>query len=232
MFFIFCTHSPVKYTKNDITPLTESMKTQYYDDAAFLEYSTNNDSCLTGVLDTNNIQSYYNDLVFIYNNSYKINNLFFENVDHVHIFCTDILYNITMGVDTNKTWLNHWIDGEINTGINSIDTITHKFGLQIREIFSVDELYFVNMEAEVPFNNVAVINKYEETNEFIFIEPWVLVGDGSMITVESQDDYRIYTYSLNWGDCPSGCIYHHYWKVKIENDEVSLLEEGGKDLDL
>ena len=33
--------------------------------------------------------------------------------------------------------------------------------------------------------------------------------------------------SMAGGDCPSGCIYHHYWTIKVGGREIELIEEAG-----
>lgn len=38
----------------------------------------------------------------------------------------------------------------------------------------------------------------------------------------------IYTFSQRWGDCPSGCMYHHYWDFSVfRTSKAILLREYG-----
>jgi hypothetical protein len=40
------------------------------------------------------------------------------------------------------------------------------------------------------------------------------------------------TYTVGWGDCPSGCIYQHVWTYQVDADgTVTLLSETGDPLE-
>jgi hypothetical protein len=51
-----------------------------------------------------------------------------------------------------------------------------------------------------------------------YIEPNYRIGDGPTIIAEPNS----YMFIDAWGDCPSGCIYHEYWKFNIESGRVIL----------
>jgi hypothetical protein len=70
-----------------------------------------------------------------------------------------------------------------------------------------------------------------------------LVGGSTSITIENDgkpadfSDPMVFKFTFGWGDCPSGCIYNHYWVVQtapIKHDESDtyafeseLVSEGG-----
>ena len=228
LFLLFCSNNPANYTKNDITPLTETQHERYREDAAFLDcFQISEETSL----DNDRIQGYYDDLVCIYNNSYKINNSFFENISRIHIYCTDLLHYITVSLDTNNVLLSYWLNDEIITGITSVDSIIAKYNIEIQPVFEYEGVYWIDLYSEIPFNYRKLMAECEETGEFDYVEPWGIIGGGNMISVDVQNAYRTYIYSLNWGDCPSGCLYNHYWKIKIQDEKISLLEEGGTPID-
>ena len=53
------------------------------------------------------------------------------------------------------------------------------------------------------------------------------VGDCGHIRSPALGSYYI---RYGWGDCPSGCIYNHFWRFSINGQIVTLLEEGGDPL--
>ncbi|MDA7803615.1 hypothetical protein N8987_03480 [Crocinitomix sp.] len=55
--------------------------------------------------------------------------------------------------------------------------------------------------------------------------------DGPSITHEKIGAIDEFVFGYGWGDCPSGCFGHHYWRVQVDTDcNVTLLEEFGDDL--
>lgn len=61
-------------------------------------------------------------------------------------------------------------------------------------------------------------------------EPDRIIGGGGGIKYDPQTS--VYTFSKGWGDCPSGCIYNHYWEFSVDpsTNEVKLLKESGTPL--
>ena len=222
----------LKYSKEDLVPLDDSKKILYYKDAAFIELDQINKDNLRKYeqvkLNESNIQSHYEDLIKIYNNSYSVSNSFFENIDKIHIYCTHILYNISASVDTNKLWVERWLNGNQYTGIIGIDSLIEKYDLDIS--INKRNRYSVTIKSEDPINHVALIQKFQNTGEFRYVEPDAIIGGGNKISMDFMNNFKIYKYSLGWGDCESGCIFHHYWKIKIDNDRIILFEEFGDTL--
>jgi hypothetical protein len=72
--------------------------------------------------------------------------------------------------------------------------------------------------------------KLGKTDEFRYVEPTIIIGGGSNISFIGGN-HKIYQYVLRWGDCPSGCIYQHYWKIKVTDQKITLLEEYGDPLE-
>lgn len=55
--------------------------------------------------------------------------------------------------------------------------------------------------------------------------------DGPAIEYTAFPDYDEFIFQYGWGDCPSGCFYHHYWRIHLDSDcQVELVEEYGHDL--
>jgi hypothetical protein len=60
-----------------------------------------------------------------------------------------------------------------------------------------------------------------------YAEPNHVGGDGDDITIEALGSY---VFKRGWGDCPSGCIYNHYWRVEIQDGTAVIVEEWGDEL--
>ena len=238
IMFNYCTNNieveTLKYSSKDLIPLNDSSKALYNDDAALIEYRQILKDPIKKYeqveLDENNIQSYYEDLLFIYNNSFKLSNSFFDYAKSLHSHGAGALYQILVSVDTSKSWLNNWKNGIKHTGIIEIDTIIDNYNLDINFNFKFDDHCWFEIKSGKPINDISLMYKFEETHEFQVIEPVVLIGEGSSISLYAEDNYRRYRYDYGWGDCPSGCISHHYWIIKLKDSEIGLVEEGGDHL--
>lgn len=85
---------------------------------------------------------------------------------------------------------------------------------------------------------------YGRVFEFHSLEPYVggRDGDGNSVEVVDHPSYKgfdgvVIRFEYGWGDCPSGCIYKHYWNVYVrvhgESDgqqwqfAIAKVEEGG-----
>ena len=56
------------------------------------------------------------------------------------------------------------------------------------------------------------------------------IGAGNQIIYQKDGNDRYYTFSLGWGDCPSGCVFNHYWQFQVTADcEVIFTGESGDD---
>lgn len=174
ILIISCIKNPLgfehlKYTKEDLVSLNNSTKTLYYRDAAFIEFLLVSEDSLRRYeqvyLNENNIQEYYTDILKIYNHSYEIANSFFEKVTQIHTYCIHILYTISASVDTGKTWVAQWINGNRYTGISGIDSLVENYDL---EIFTYERRNRVDVKfrSEIPMNPYALIQKFRNTGEF------------------------------------------------------------------
>jgi hypothetical protein len=239
-FFIYSCTNPIvenevlKYSENDLKPLNDSTRNLYYKDAAFIELGVVTKDTIKRInqviLNEDEILSHYEDLIFIYNNSFKLSNSFFEYASSLHSHAAISLFQITVSVDTNKNWASNWKNGIKYTGIVEIDTLIDNYNLKTNLIFESDSIYWYEIKSDNPINYFALIHKFKMTSEFIYVEPTVLIGGGSSISLNVEDGNKYYRYNYGWGDCPSGCINYHYWIVKIKDKELTLVEEGGNPL--
>lgn len=224
----------IKYTEEDLIQLSDSQKSIYYDDAAYLEFirlSGNPETAYSQVtLDKNEIDNHYDNLIFIYNNCFSVSNSFFENISEIHTWLSHTLYSFSASIDTGKGWVQNWINGGETTGIQAIDSVIKKIDLEVSNLHVRHNRIDVQFKSSIPINYVALIKKLEDTGEFRYIEPDVVIGGGHTITCVSNGICQIYNYTLRWGDCPSGCLYSHSWIVRVADSNVTLVEEVGDSL--
>lgn len=77
------------------------------------------------------------------------------------------------------------------------------------------------------YNPVVLANELTTKKLVESAEPDNIIGGGNGIQYNSGT----YTFSLGWGDCPSGCINNHYWEFNvIRYSIVTLIREYGTPL--
>lgn len=79
------------------------------------------------------------------------------------------------------------------------------------------------LQFEERYNPGYLAPLYANADGVRYAEPNWFVGDGSDIQVSIPE----YTFILAWGDCYSGCMYHHYWVFTVIEDTVTLVDEYG-----
>lgn len=224
----------ISYTEDDLIELTDSLKTIYYNDAAFIEYlDFTKDSTAAEYqvrLREENIESYFNDLILIYNSSYKLGNTFFEYFMGIHNNDIFTLYNMYAAVDTNKSWIENIKNRKNFSGIAEIDSLLTLYTLSIRYV-GKDSYHYLDVSSTEPLNTRALSNKFISTGEFIYFEPNGLIGLNTSIVYKEEANVKKYIFYLGWGDCLSGCIHRHYWDIIInDKNEVKLNKEYGDSL--
>ena len=229
---------PLIYSEYDVPLLNDSLKNIFYDNAAFIERCQ-----MAGdtakfyyqvYLNPDNVDAFYNDLLSIYKNSYKISNTFFRYAKSIRTSDLSSIYSTTLLVDTSKSWAANWKNGVKNTGIDAIDSLIQNYDLKIIYNFRTGRDYYYSIKSERPLNHNALTRMFMKTSEFDAImevaTEMVVIGAGDLIYCETTGNKKLYTYHHGWGDCPAGCISHHYWVVSVEGNSIKLVEEGGDKL--
>jgi len=236
--FVSCVETPAeielpKYSIDDLIPLNDSTRSLYYNDAAYIEFrqliqdSTKRYDQIK--LQEQNIISHYEDLLNIYNNSYSISNSFFENISSIHTFDAYTLHHLHASVDTNKVWVEEWLNGSAYTGIVGIDSLIKNYDIEVSFSYESSGGYNFTLKTQMPINYFALKTKLEKTGEFRYVAPDIIIGGGRGIYLVGGNQ-KLYEYILAWGDCPSGCIYSHYWEIEVTNQKIILLKEYGDPL--
>jgi len=227
--------SEPQITIDEILQSNDPLKISYLTDASLIEFNElikDSTKMYEQIeLSESAIISYYEDLLFIHNNSDKINDSFFAHSD-IHSYATLSMYQITAAVSSYSSWTENWKNGDVNSGISEIDELFTKYDLSIHYGITFSTTDVFSIKSEKALNYHALIEKFKNTDKFTFVEQDGGMGDGSDISLlKIKNDYRYYKYSLRWGDCPAGCISRHHWIIKIKGEDIVLDEEGGNPLE-
>ena len=103
---------------DEILQSNDPVKISYLTDTSIIEFneSIKDSTKMYEQIELNEsaIISYYEDLLFIHNNSDKINDSFFAHSD-IHSYATLSMYQITAAVSSYSAWTKNWKNGDVNS---------------------------------------------------------------------------------------------------------------------
>ncbi|MCX6355179.1 MAG: hypothetical protein NTZ78_09795 [Candidatus Aureabacteria bacterium] len=103
---------------------------------------------------------------------------------------------------------------------HGMDSLNAEYGPVQMSVLSRDSLL---LGFPLPYNPGRIAALYSTADGVREATPNWTIGDGSHISVELPR----YTFTSAWGDCPSGCIYKHYWLFSVTDGSVALIQEWG-----
>ncbi len=130
---------------------------------------------------------------------------------------------ISIQVDSNQTWLKNLRNNVIPCGNTGIDYLINRFFLKkdayydyfqslsyhgVR--FKTDSNYYMNRLAD-KFNAL-----YQQG--VVSAAPQTQSSPNFSLTDSVNISFKEFTYGFNWGDCISGCLYHRFWKFRVNTD--------------
>lgn len=132
--------------------------------------------------------------------------------------------------DSTADWLSAWRKGETLTGQEAIDALIDEYDFRLAA-FNETGSVMGTLRSGRPLNLEAVGRRFEEVATIVRASPDNLLVSKSDIRVLFFADRLRYTFEYGFGDCLSGCMGHHYWKVDVyTGGTVKIIEEGGNAL--
>lgn len=126
---------------------------------------------------------------------------------------------------TDSSIEERWDAGEPLTGNEELDLFLQSLepgGIR-RTILNYFELRFARW--------VKIETLVARLEEFEHMQAWERpYGDGDDILLAEEADGSLVRFIVKWGDCPSGCIWSHWWEVRVPRDPslaAALVGEGG-----
>jgi len=126
---------------------------------------------------------------------------------------------LSVTLDTNYSWTQHWINEELITGYTELDNF-------------ISENEFINVTNFMPpLNNIDLSPDYTKYINFEAFKDSLLLFDGiisastspglidgNIITYNKINNIKYYNFSLRYGDCFSGCQNWYTFKYKVNSD--------------
>lgn len=209
-------------TAADDSMIPDSVKSLLKEDASRLalrDFNSNSANSQTNVIIPSGlVETYYNGLVHIYNaNLIPARDSVF-NIHKIQSFRRPEMHFLVAAVDSTKSWVQQWRNGQRLTGNAEIDSLMENYNLELLRYNALSLFHVVELISAAPLNISALGNKFELVEGIIFAEENGTVGGGNDIHASRETEHLSVEFSKGWGDCPAGCIHRHYWHFNVKYD--------------
>ena len=213
----------------DDSSLTEEQKTNMQYNASILAYQEliKDDSAFIDI-EEDLIDFYYDVLVTVMTSDVGKAYSITSNIRAFnHVNLTGLLARPVSGAP----FIQAWQDSIVQTGIVGIDSLLSERGFELYRISSGNNSpQYYTFTNSTPTNTPRVGELLEETGHFEWAGTNALIGDGSKLLSEKITNQREsmlkVSYILGSGDCPAGCINHHWYVFHVyEDGQVQFINE-------
>jgi hypothetical protein len=151
---------------------------------------------------------------------------------HIYPYPYELPYTqMVIQTDASFDWVNNFIQDSLISGNAKFDSITSLYGLKLRSGNYTSTDTFLHIGSSTILNFNALVGAFESIAGISSAYPdYSFGGDGNNIEATFSNDTTHIVFSRGWGDCPSGCISHHYWEFSVVNCVPKLERSYGDPL--
>lgn len=136
------------------------------------------------------------------------------------VYGTPLAPRVTVILDTSYNWTNNWLNSNMITDYTELNNFINEYEYRI---FSASpNSNRVVIESLKPINPSPIADSLIAFEGIVDAYSEVFISNGESIEYDIIGDEQYYKFSLAWGDCLSGCIYHHTWSFKVNLSECSV----------
>lgn len=128
------------------------------------------------------------------------------------------LHMLFLALDPTEPWVDAWFSDQLETGNFQVDTLTKLYSLELvdMDVNPAGSLAFATLRSPNRINVAALAARFEGVPGVTSAGPaGGVTGPSHDIELQTLDDGWRVEYVVGWGDCPSGCIFHHRWSFFV-----------------
>ena len=145
------------------------------------------------------------------------------NKYHIHTHPVG-LRQMHFQVDTTAPEIQNFIAGQ-PTGDSIFDQLIQQYQINtVRTALSYPSFNWLYVSTSVDLNLIPVAEEVEQL-PYIYLAEYggYAIGDGNNITYTEKNGITELDFSIGWGDCPAGCIYHKHWVFEVDEECTASL---------
>ena len=178
----------------------------YMDSAAHPDY-------FNPYFDTVKINSHLDKIQAVRNlNTPETDSIF--NIHKVHTFGWISAVSFTIDLDLAAPETQKIKQGQ-PTGNALFDSLQNQFGFKYMNISQSGWADFITAK---PYNLFPIIRWLQSVPFVLNGEIGGYIGDGSNIEITQSGTTSTVDFSIGWGDCLAGCIYHRHWIFEVDKN--------------
>lgn len=146
----------------------------------------------------------------------------------IHTFPSPSVNTLSLRVG-GAAWADAWRRGERLTGNPGVDRLVQDYGLRVYDYYSSPTLGdLFTLTSDLNLNARALGKRFEGIEGVQSAYSDGACCDGNDIEAARTGIGVVLEFSAGYGDCPSGCIYRHFWSFLVWNDgRVEFAGERG-----
>lgn len=155
------------------------------------------------------IDSPVTDTIF---NFYKIHTRFCFSYNSIYLM-----------VQTDQPEIINLSHGIIPTGNEQLDELLEMYKFDsVRTSYGYPDFPWLTIFSKNEYNLIPIVPKFDKIPSIILTdwERGYCIGEGNTIALQRFQDYAEIIFSIGFGDCPAGCIYHKYWEFHVAESKA------------
>ncbi len=229
MLIVLACEVEKKLNKNDFSEIDSFIANNYSNDAKELYFNeiinnSEHPNYNEPVLDTTEINEILAIIQAVYQSESPQRDTVFE-VFNIHTRYCYSFNSIMLKVETGQPAIKNLAKGRIPTGNAELDNILTAFQFDsVKTSYSYPDFPWLTIYSSGEYNMIPVVKEFNELPSIVLADAIIgCVGDGHNISLQRGEVSDKITFSIGWGDCPAGCIYHKYWEFIVENKKAEFV---------
>lgn len=177
------------------------------------------------ILDADEVDKIYRIIQAVYDSDSPQRDTIFDvyRIHKVHCYG---LNNIRLRVDTEQGEIQNLAQNVIPTGESTLDNLLTTYGFNtVSTSNSYPQFPWLTVRTDEILNMIPLQKAFDDIESITFAEYEKGCGswDPLDITLSRDDNSATITFSLGWGDCPSGCMQRKYWEFEVTNGTATFI---------